>query len=215
MDEKLDDLSKYGFDKPYGEALIKGLDGTERKLLMSINEKDPTYCYVLVDGEQVEMYYTQDMHFTQLLPYDFIVQDYIAAKSYNVDGFKLKYNNIDISAELDMDNNKCTINGKEINLNTNENYVAFDNFFNSMSIFKFKGTDVKVKPELKDPAFTAEFDLTEGGTLKIDLVKGEDTLYYVFRDGKYTGAYVDESMLTGRSSLSEFFIKFQQLAGLN
>jgi len=215
MDEKLDDLSKYGFDKPYGEALIKGLDGTERKLLMSINEKDPTYCYVLVDGEQVEMYYTQDMHFTQLLPYDFIVQDYIAAKSYNVDGFKLKYNNIDISAELDMDNNKCTINGKEVNLNTNENYVAFDNFFNSMSIFKFKGTDVKAKPELKDPAFTAEFDLTEGGTLKIDLVKGEDTLYYVFRDGKYTGAYVDESMLTGRSSLSEFFIKFQQLAGLN
>lgn len=214
MDEKLDDLTKYGFDKPYGEAVIKGLDGTERKLLISVDETDPDYCYVLIDGEQVEKYYTQDMHFTQLLPYDFIMQDYTAAKSYNTDSFKLKFNNIDISTELDMDNNKCTVNGKEVDLGTNEKYVAFDNFFNSMSIFKFKGTDVKAKPELKDPAFTAEFKLTEGESLKIELVKGEDTNYYVFRNGKYIGAYVEESMLTGRNSLSEFFIKFQKLAGL-
>ena len=214
MDEKLDDLTKYGFDKPYGEAVVKGLDGTERKLLMSVDESDPSYCYVLVDGEQVEKFYTQDMHFSQLLPYDYISQDYIAAQSYNVSGFKLKYNNIDISAELDLDNSKCTINGKEVDLNTNENYVAFDNFFNSMSIFKFKGTDVKAKPDLKDPEFTAEFTLTEGGTRKIELVKGEDIYYYVFRDGKYTGAYIEESMLTGRNSLSEFFIKFQKLAGI-
>ena len=214
MDEKLDDLTKYGFDKPYGEAVVKALDGTERKLLISVDETDPSYCYVLVDGEQVEKYYTQDMHFTQLLPYDFISQDYIAAKNYDTDSFKLKFNNIDISAELDMENNKCTINGKEVDLGTNEKYVAFDNFFNSISIFKFKGTDVKAKPELKDPAYTAEFKLTEGGTLKIELVKGEDNYYYVFRNGKYIGAYVEESMLTGRNSLSEFFIKFQQLTGL-
>lgn len=214
MDEKLDDLTKYGFDKPYGEAVVKGIDGTERKLLISVDEADPTYCYVLVDGEQVEKYYTQDMHFTQLLPYDYISQDYIAAQSYNVSSFKLKYNNIDISAELDLDNSKCTVNGKEVDLNTNENYVAFDNFFNSMSIFKFKGTDVNAKPELKDAEFTAEFTLKEGGTRKMELVKGEDTYYYVFRDGKYTGAYIEESMLTGRNSLSEFFIKFRKLAGI-
>ena len=215
MDEKLDDLSKYGFDKPYGEAVIKGLDGTERKLLISVDENAPEYCYVLVDGEQVEKYYTQDMHFTQLLPYDYISQSLTVAKNYNTKSFSLKYGDIDLKGELDMDNNKCVINEKTVDLNTNENYVSFDNFFNSMSILKFKGTDVKAKPELKDPAFTAEFSLTEGGTEKIDLVKGEETNYYVFRNGKYIGAYVDASMLTGRNSLSEFYIKFSNITGLN
>ncbi|MCR4638229.1 DUF4340 domain-containing protein [Ruminococcus sp.] len=214
MDEKLDDLTKYGFDKPYGEAVVKGLDGTERKLLMSVDENDPNYCYVLIDGEQVEKYYTQDMHFTQLTPYNYITQNYTAARNYSTKSFKLKYGNIDISAELDMDKNKCTVNGREVDLNTNENYVAFDNFFNSMSIYKYIGTDVKAEPELKNPDLTAEFVLTEGGTLKIELVKGEDKEYYVFRNGKYTGAYVDESMLKGRNSLSECYIKFQKLAGL-
>ena len=113
-----------------------------------------------------------------------------------------------------MENNKCTVNGKEVDLNTNENYVACDNFFNSMSIYKYTGMDIKAKPQLKEPELTAEFKLDGGGTLKMELVKGEDTSYYVFRNGKYTGAYVDESMLRGRNSLSEFFIKFQKLAGL-
>ena len=214
MDEKLDDLTKYGFDKPYGEAVVKGLDGSERKLLISLNENSPEYCYVLVDGEQVEQYYTQDMSFSQLLPYDYLVQDYIAARDYEVSEFTLKYGDIDDKFTVDMESLKCTVNDKEVDLNANENYLAFDNLFNSLSIFKLTGTDSKAKPELKDPAFTAEFKFKEGGSLKIDLVQFDGDKFYVFRGGKYTGAYVDETMLKGRNSLSEFYIKFTKLAGL-
>ena len=109
---------------------------------------------------------------------------------------------------------ECKYNGKDVDFDSTENYVAFNNFFNAFAILKLTGTDVNAKPELKDPAMTAEYTFKEGGTLKIDLVKGEDSHYYVFRDGKYIGAYVDEDMLTGRNSLSEFYIKFKKLAGL-
>jgi hypothetical protein len=74
--------------------------------------------------------------------------------------------------------------------------------------------DTEAKPELKDPELSTELTLKEGGSIKIDLVKGEGTEYYVFRDGKYIGAYVDESMLTGRNAVSEFYTKFIKLAGI-
>ena len=61
---------------------------------------------------------------------------------------------------------------------------------------------------------SAEFTLSDGEKVKIDLVQGDDEKYYAFRDGKYIGAYVDETMLKGRNSLSDFYIKFTKLAGL-
>lgn len=215
LDENLQDLSKYGFDKPYGEAVIKGQDGSERHLIISANDDDPTYCFVLVDDEQVELYFRGDLSFSQALPYDYIVQNYIAANSYDVSDFTFTYKDSKDSCKLDISEMKCSYNDKDVDFDSAEVYVAFNNFFNSFSIMKLTGTDVDAKPELKEPAMTAEYTFKEGGKLKIDLVKGDGSDYYVFRDGKYIGAYVDEEMLTGRNSISEFYIKFLRLAGLS
>ena len=214
MDEKLDDLSKYGFDKPYGEAVVKGLDGTERHLLVSVKEDEPQYCYVLVDNEQVELYYTADLEFTQLTPYDYIVQNYIVEGFHNISGFSFRFGDNDDTCTLNTEEMECTYNGKDVDINATEIYLALDNFFNSFSILKLTGTDTEAKPELKDPALSAEFTNKDGSSIKIDLVKGDGTDYYVFRDGRYIGAYVDESMLTGRNSVSDFCLKFKKLANV-
>lgn len=214
LDEKLDDPKKYGFDKPTGEAVIKGIDGTERHLLMSTNEDAPTYCFILVDDEQVELYYKGDLDIIQSEPYDYIVKNYVCATAYDISGFSFSYIDNKDTCEIDIENMDCKYNGKTIDFDSGENYVSFNNFFSAFSVLKLSGTEVDAKPELKDPVMTAEFKFKEGGSLKIDLVKGEDSKYYVFRDGKYIGAYVDEAMLTGRNSLSEFYIKFKKLAGL-
>ncbi len=214
LDEKLDDLSKYGFDKPYGDIVVKGIDGSEHHILLSANEDDPTYCFALIDDEQVELYYKADLTLSQALPYNYIVHNYVSANSYNVSSFKFSYIGNNDTCEVDIENMKCKYNGKDVDFDSTENYVAFNNFFNSFAILKFTGTDTDAKPELKDPVMTAEYGFKDGKTLKIDLVKGGEKNYYVFRDGKYIGAYVDESMLTGRDSLSEFYIKFKKLAGI-
>lgn len=214
LDEKLDDLKKYGFDKPYGKAVITGLDGSQHEFLVSTNKDDPTYCFVLVDGEQVELYYKGDLAITQYQPLTYLVENYIAAQMTNTSSFTFSYNGNNDSCSFDLENMSCTYNGKTLDFNNSEIYVAFNNFFNSFSILKLSGTDVEASPELKDPVMSAEFDLTDGGKIKIDIVQGEDEKYYAFRDGKYIGAYVDETMLRGRNSLSDFYIKFTKLAGI-
>lgn len=214
LDEKLDDLSKYGFDKPYGDVVVKGKDGSEHHILISANEDDPTYCFVLIDDEQVELYYKDDLDIAQALPYNYIVRNYVSASSTNVNSFKFSYMGNTDTCEVDISNMECKYNGKDVDFGPTENYVAFNNFFTALSVLKFTGTDVNAKPELKDPFMTAEYSFNDGKTMKIDLVKGEDTNYYVFRDGKYIGAYVDETSLTGRNSVSEFYIKFKKLAGI-
>ena len=214
MDEKLTDLSKYGFDKPYGEAVVKGLDGTEHRLLVSANDNDPTYCFVLVDGEQVEMYYRSDLEFTQKLPYDYIAENVNVMTFSNASGFSFKFQGGDDSCKLDTENKECTYNGRSLDISASEKYLALNNFYNSFSVLKLTGTDTDAKPELKDPALSAELESKDGSSKKIDLVKGSGTDYYVFIDGKYTGAYVDETLLTGRNSVSDFYLKFKKLTGL-
>lgn len=216
LDEKLEDLKKYGFDKPYGKAVLTGLDGSEHEFLVSTNSDDPTYCFVLVDGEQVELYYKSDLSITQNKPITYIAKNYIAAQMSEVTSFKLDFNGNSDSCTIDLENQKCTFNGKEVSLSNSEPYAALNNLFNSFSVLKLEGTDAKASPKLESPALSAEFTLSEGGTVKIDLVRNEkdSKSYYVFRDGKYIGAYVDETMLKGRNSLSDFYIKFTKLAGI-
>ena len=214
LDEKLEDLKKYGFDKPYGKAVVKGIDGSQHEFLVSAKEEDPTYCFVLVDGEQVELYYKDDLSITQNTPLTYVAKNYIAAQMSNAVGFSLNFNSNSDSCTFDLENKSCTYNGKELDLNNSEIYVAFNNLFNACSVMQLTGTDVKTEPKLESPAMSAEFDLKDGSTVKIDLVQGEDEHYYVFRDGKYIGAYVDETMLKGRNSLSDFYIKFTKIAGI-
>ena len=214
LDEKLEDLKKYGFDKPYGKAVVKGIDGSQHEFLVSAKEEDPTYCFVLVDGEQVELYYKDDLSITQNTPLTYVAKNYIAAQMSNAVGFSLNFNSNSDSCTFDLENKSCTYNGKELDLNNSEIYVSFNNLFNACSVMQLTGTDVMTKPKLESPAMSAEFDLKDGSTVKIDLVQGEDEHYYVFRDGKYIGAYVDETMLKGRNSLSDFYIKFTKIAGI-
>ena len=111
-----------------------------------------------------------------------------------------------------MDNQKCKANGKEVAIDTMDNYVAFDNFFKAASVYNFAGLDIEAKPRLKAPVMTAEFTDADGKTVKMDLVTRDDSTLYVFKDGKYIGAYVNDTMLKGRTSLSEFYIKFKKIA---
>ena len=46
------------------------------------------------------------------------------------------------------------------------------------------------------------------GRGSMEISPSGDGKYYIFRDGKYTGAYTDETRFTGRTSIEEFYLKF-------
>ena len=214
LDENLTDLSKYGFDKPYAEIDVKGIDNSERHITIAVNEDEPTYCLALMDDGQVERYYRSDLDIVDKEPFNYIIKNKIVAAYQDTNKFSVKFNGNEDTCELDLANSKCVYNGKKADIASVEIYSAFNNFFNSISILEYSGTDINAAPRLKDPVLSAEFETKEDGTKKLDLVKGDDGRCYVFLDGKYNGGYVDETVLTGRNSISEFYIKFKKLADL-
>ena len=212
LDENLDDLKKYDFDKPDGEVFVKGLDGSEWNFSVKVMEENPSYCYVLMGNDkQVEIYYTADLNIINTTPYDYILQKISGADIFDVNSFELKVGDKEISADVDVANRECTVNGKKIYVDTTENYTVLQNFYDSFTIMNITGVDTEVSPKLEDPLLSAVYHTKEDGDSTFDVVKDKDR-YYIFKDGKYTGAYTDESRFSGRTSVEEFYNKFIALA---
>ncbi len=212
LDENLQDLSKYGFDKPDGEVIFEGLDGSERSFSVKLYEEDPDYSYVLIgEDKQVEIYYTADVDVIDSTPYDYIIQRYSGVDMYDINGFELELDGKKISVEIDAENKKCKLEGKNIDIDTDESYIALQNFYGSFSSLEIKGLDIDAAPKLESPVVSVVYHTKEDGDTKLDIVN-EDDRYYIFKDGKCTGAYTDETRFKGRTSIGEYYTKFAEFA---
>lgn len=211
LDEDLTDLKKYGFDDPDGEAVIKGLDGSERSFLVKTMEEDPSYSYVLIEDDgQVEIYYTADMSFVRSTPYKYIDQTMRLADVYTISGFELELDGETDSCTIDANERTCEYNGTEVDIDTSSNFVLLQNFFGTFSNISIMELDTEAEPELKDPRLTAVYH-TEDGDITLQLVKKTDELYYIFRNGEYTGALADGKIFSGRTSIKEFRNQFIEI----
>lgn len=208
LDEGLEDLKKYSFDDPDGEIIVEGLDDSKWSFKVKVMEENPNYCYVLMGNDnQVEIYYTADLDFINMSAYDFIIQKVSGADMFDVSGVDLTIGDTKISADINVSDRECSVDGKKIYIDSTENYTDFQNFYDSFTVLPVSGVDTDVSPKLEDPLLSAVYHLTEGGETKFDVVQDKDR-YYIFKDGKYTGAYTDEARFSGRTSVNEFYEKF-------
>ncbi len=208
LDENLDDMKKYSFDDPDGEVIFEGTDGSEWKFSVKVMEEDPNYCYVLMGSDkQVEIYYTADLDIINKTPYDFFLQKISGADMFSVSSIELEAGDTKVSADIDVTNRKCKVEGKEIDIDSSESYTNFQNFYDSFTLLPITGVDDSVSPKLEKPVLSAEYTLSDGGKATLDVVQDKER-YYIFQDGKYTGAYTDETRFSGRTSVTEFYEKF-------
>lgn len=215
LDENLQDLSKYGFDKPEAEVIVKGTDGTEQKFLVSLFEDNPNYSYVLKENDnQVELYYTGDLDFIDLTAYDYILQNIPSADIYYINGFELYFGESTDICKLNMKESTCEINGNAVDFSDSSVYTSFQNYFNSFTYLKLSSVDVDAKPELKDPVLTAIYHFDDSEDVQIDLVSDNNGGYYVFRNQTYTGEIANNELAESRTSLTEFRNVFLDHAGL-
>lgn len=216
LEENLDDLSKYGFDKPVAEVTVKGIDGTEQNILVSgKTDENKTYSYALIeDTNQVQMYYFSDLDFVDNKPIDFLPDSTTVATMYDVTGFDLTSGDINDSFTMDIANNILKVNGKEADIKNSENSTAFQNFYNALSILIFTETDVDASPDNSEPLLSAVFHVNDGTDIKIDLVDAGNDKCYVFKDDVYTGGLIDMSRITGKTSVRSFYDTFFEIAGI-
>ena len=213
LEENLEDLSKYGF---VAEVTVKGLDGTEQNVLVSgKTDENKTYTYALIeDSNQVQVYYFSDLNFTDYKPVDFLPDSTTTATMYDVTGFDLTFGDINDSFTMNMTDRTLKMNGKETDIENNENSTAFQNLYNALSILIFTETDVNASPDNSEPLLSAVFHLNDGTDIKIDLVDAGNDKCYVFKDDTYTGGLIDMSRITGKTSVKSFYDTFCEVAGI-
>ena len=215
LDENLDDLSKYGFDDPYAEITIKGLDGTERVITIGSAYNGGTYTNVLIgDDNQVEAYYTADLSFADKTPFDFLADTVYNPSMYEITGLDLTFGGKEYNITVDMNESKGTFNGAEFDMNIMNVSTAFQNFYSSFTTVILSGIDINADPTLDEPLLTAVYHCSDGTDFTYQIVAGENENCYIFNDGKYTGMLLASSRLTGKNSVQSFLEKFISTANL-
>ena len=217
IEEDLSDLSKYGFDKPFAEFIVKTKDGSQRTILMSKYGNDAaayTYVYIKESG-LVETYYASDMSFVDYSIYDLITQTVESANLYNISAFEFSCAEASDSFTVDMSAPTATIRGADLDLTKAEVKNMFENFYNFFSYINITSIDLESKPELKDPSFSAKYTVSNGSETTIDLVSdGSGSEYYVFANGKYTGTKTVIDFLSGPNSMMSAYQLVCGYAGL-
>lgn len=215
LDENLEDLSKYGFDDPYAEITIKGLDGTERVITIGSAYNGGTYTNVLIgDDNQVEAYYTADLSFADKTPFDFLADTVYNPSMYEITGLDLTFGGKEYNITVDMNESKGTFNGAEFDMNIMNVSTAFQNFYSSFTTVILSGIDINADPALDEPLLTAVYHCSDGTDFTYQIVAGENENCYIFNDGKYTGMLLASSRLTGKNSVQSFLEKFISTANL-
>lgn len=216
LEENLEDLSKYGFDKPSAEVTVKGLDGTEKSFLISgKQDENRTYTYLLQkDSNQVQTYYISDLNFANYTPVHFLPDSFTIAGMYDVTGFEFTYGEINDSFKMNMTDRTLEVNGKEIDIQKSETSTTFQNFYNSLSVLIFKDTDIDATPDNSEPLITVVYHVNNGKDLKVDFVDAGDNQCYVFKNDVYTGGLIDISRINGKNSVRSFYDAFCEYAGI-
>ena len=209
LEENFTDKKSLGLDDPDAQIIVKGLDGVEHSILVKTMSDDKTFSYVLdEDDNQLEMYYTSNIDLASSTVFDYTPQKINGADIFDISGFDIKEGTHSDEFKIDANKKTCTMSGKAVDISSSEGYTLFQNFYNSFSQLPMTGIDIKAKPELKDPVLSVVYHLTDGKDTTLDVTDGGDGKFYIFKDGKYTGAYGDDTRFEGRSSVDEFYLKF-------
>lgn len=207
FEENLQDLSKYGFDKPAAEVVIKGTDGKTHKLLFSYyGNNTRTYTHVLFEESgQVAAVHSGDVEFINNNIENYLVSDLCSLSIYDASKLEFTYNGNKDVFNIDIDNSSVDMNGKSITELGGDAFTAFQNFYNSISYMSFKTVDIKASPDTSEPIMSALLEKEDGDNILLELYPADNDTYYAFINGSYTGALVDKAKVTGKNSVAEFY----------
>ena len=166
------------------------------------------------DKNQVEVYFRSDVDFIDSEPIDFINTTLYNPSMYDIRGFSVEYDDQKHEFTFDHEQKKCFYNGQTIQMGISNVLTAITNYYNSFSIYTVKELDTEAEPELKDPLFTAEYEMADGTKTVYQLTDAGNEQCYVFIDGEYTGEIISDKCLIGNSSVRNYFDILKSVANI-
>ncbi len=214
IEEKPDDLAKYGLDKPWSKLWIRGTTGTGEAMTQEVwfgdpisNKDDETTIYgYLPELKQVFTILKANASFAKTDP-----TNYIFPYCVDVDIADLTKLEIDMGTyypmhetlSLDYENGQYALGDKDIDALNDENILTlFQNYYRSISNLEFTALDLEAKPD-GEAAMTITYTRTDGTALVLGFVPTSDkNNFYLMQDGSYTGMTVRLNKFTTGASVT-------------
>lgn len=203
-----DDFAKYGLTVPAYEIVF--WDGTtENTLALGNLSSDDAYYYMRWNNGN-EIYQISASQFTEL---DKSLEDMMSNLVYfvtywDLSKFEVEYEGtnyvFEIGKNADHDTAKdvITYDGKKYSEATYPGVcAAFRNVYKACASLWGYEFDTSATPELKDPEITMIYHNREANeVMKVEYVRRDADRFYIFKNGKYTGALAQTDALYAAST---------------
>lgn len=210
------DLSLYGLDAPDYEFTLK--DGkSETKVLLGGNAGEGKIYGFTSYIDSVFVFDFSSLSFIDK-PLPELVNSFVYMISiWEVSNIDIKIDSTVINCEIDDEQNSdkesnFIVNGKNANVVDSSDSSYFRSFYQSIISVFVKGIEVDAKPEYKEE-ISIKYTLKEDGTVvNFGFTKRDEYTYYCFKDGEYTGFYVDsDKFYSEKSSTKGILPEFKVL----
>lgn len=205
------DFAKYGLDQPHTKIFL------EAKENGIMQKEEVWFGSKVTDSENATLMYgylkSIDQIFTVLVAdVPFISED---AKHYmlpycadvgleELRGLEIDMGDVyDLHSVLSIDyaNGVYALDGQKIVTAENEElFNLFFSYFRSISYLRFDDTDFDAKPE-GEPAMKITYDYLSGEKLELGFIEKETNVFYLMKNGKYTGQTVRLNAFTGNGGV--------------
>ena len=215
LENRLEDLSKYGLDKPDSVLTVTSKDGSEEEIRFSKSSGNSDLTPVLLTNtNQAANFYTADIYFTDYTALDFLPATIEGANLYSINGFEFSAPGCEDSFKINFKDKTGECRGTSLAFDNAVLSSLFETFFNTFAYLPITEIDTEAHPDISDAVLTADYHYDDRDDRSVALVEAGDNKAYIFLNGDYTGLLTELKMLSGSSSVYATYKAMCEQAGL-
>jgi len=212
LEEKPDDLSRYGLDNPYCKLIAETADQSTTILVgdMISPEDDETIAYgMFEESKQIFMFTRADIAFIDDETVDKIYPYIYSAEINEVAKLDVDCNEVQATLDLDYDNMIYKIDGVTIDPEDKDGVTAYQNFYRGVATLAISDVKPDAVPE-GEAEIAITYTYENGEEVKHELIPETDTTYWVMQNGSYTGLITRKKYITRSSSIVPTYALLQE-----
>lgn len=217
VEEKPEDLAKYGLDHPHTKVWLRGNVNNaakSREIWLGnpvSDHEDETEIYgYFVEEQQVFKIKRAEMSFTESNVKAYLNPYCIDINMPDVAKIEIDMGEIyDLHETLTLDyaTRQYSIGDIDITARNDDNLMAkYSAFCDNIVLLQYSEIDTDAKPDPeKEPAITISYTMKDGSSKVLTFIEKEPNLYYLMRDGQYAGVTVRLNMFSAATGIIDSY----------
>lgn len=209
-----DNISQFGLDKPSFEIELDSLSTGQSKIIFGRNLSNELM-YAMLEGSEFVFTVNRSSVSKLGMPAISFLDSFAAlANIQDVKNLNLILDGEKVHSEIfhpsqeekkadESLKNSYLLDGKNADLENEKGKNAFSQFYQAVIGVTLEGFELEAEPNIKDMIYEIEIEKRNGeDDIVASFVPRNETTLYLFREGKYTGLYVNKSEFDGQNSMN-------------